>query len=232
MRLAPSCYFGAMALTPERMDELAQLVFSRASKDDRVLEHDGQLYYKTALEIRQKDGTTKPVDVVICTIDDEQMMTARLRAKKRLQDKGLELAADADLLATAENLETLAFSIRDPEPPHLQHVANGTELGARYGKTRCLQRISSELDAWTRTVDPRFGELPQEDLWELINMVARGDIIRPLACIDGHAQIAYMIISAQRALESPNAPSSLRSAWTSEAANLKIPNTRTQPESL
>ncbi len=177
-------------------------------------EHENELYFRTSLRRRRKDGTLEELPIALKRLDNAQRYQARTRSRKRALDLGLDLDRDRDLVSELESFEELAFAMRDPNPPHDQFRMSAAELFQEF-KAQELVGVYGELDAFTQRCDPRLFELDGEQMWKVIAEVAeRGDAI-PLMSIGGAAQHSCIILSARQALRSPTAPLPWRSSSTS-----------------
>ena len=180
-----------------------------------VEEFDGELLLPTTIKKRSKSGALVGVEVMLKKPSFRQRTIARTRSRETAAKVyKLDLEKDKDLLDEIENFEMLAFGIRDKKPPHDQHVFDAQALLSTY-ETPSLSEAWGLLDKWADMLDPRYGEMTGEQLWEVIQEIGAKQNIAPLVGMRGFEQVTCIMLMAAEALLSPNAPSSVRSSETS-----------------
>jgi len=179
-----------------------------------VEELDGVLYMPATIKRRSKVGGVVEVPVMLRGITGPHRIRCRTAARTWALNADLDLDRDSDLVGELESYSILAFAIRDPEPPYIQHVVDGPTLFERYDNPS-LDELWGRYDAWHRMLHPDFGKYDAEQMWQIIAAIKAGADITPLAAMPGVAQATCMLVMAQAACSSPTAPSWVRSLETS-----------------
>jgi hypothetical protein len=178
-----------------------------------VEEHNEVLHLPATLKRRTKNGDLKEVDVRLRNVTNQQRFRARIQARALAAELKLDLDRDKDYLDDLENYSILAFAIRDPGTFD-QHVIDAKALLDTYD-WQTLSEVWGRYDAWVEMLDPRFGELDGEQLWQTIVRIAGEKTPAPLVGMVGPAQYSCIVLMAEEALRSPNAPSWVQPSPTS-----------------
>jgi hypothetical protein len=183
-----------------------------------VQELAGVLYMPATIQRRTKEGGLEEVPVMLRNVTNEHRFASRRKAREMALAMKLDLDRDGDLITQLENYAILAFAIRDAKKPYDQHVIDAETLYRTYD-TQSLLVVWGKYNVWVEMLDPRFGEMSLEQLWQTIVRIAREKNPSPLADMPGVAQFTCMVHMAREALLSPNRPSWLQPPETSSAAS-------------
>lgn len=183
-----------------------------------VVEHDGILHVPAAIKRRNRKGGVDEVPVALRNISNAQRFNARVMARDYTLRLKFDLDRDKALFDELENYAILAYAIREPAPPFDQHVASIDDLLKLYDQ-QSLVELWGRYNVWIEMLDPRFGQLDADQLWQLIARIAREKNPSPLAGMPGHAQFTCIVLMALEALHSPNRPSWLQPREISRAAS-------------
>lgn len=181
-----------------------------------IEEHGGILHMPARIRSRKKDGGLVEVPVLLRNVTGPQRLKARTDARAWAKDAGLDLDRDRDLVDLLENYCILGFVVRDPDG-HTQHRIDGRSLWKEYDP-QSLDQLWAAYEAWTRMLHPSFGKWDGEQLWLVIARIKAGATLTPLAVMPGLEQANCILLMAQEACRSPNAPSFVRSSGTSTRA--------------
>ena len=174
---------------------------------------DGRLMFPGELRRRDEKGGVVVRKVRVCVPVPSDHVAARVDAAAWFaKQKGLERDRDKDLFDEMEQLALLARAIRVHEPPHAQ-LLDHTELAG--WDEASIQDIQERINIFKLLVDPREGELDDEQFWRDLLAVGRGATIAPLVDMSGPVQFSFILRMAKVALTSPEAQSWLRSSETS-----------------
>lgn len=179
-----------------------------------VRRHDnGRLMFPGELRRRDEKGAVVVKRVRVCVPAPEDHVAARVEAIAWFsKQKGLDRERDKDLFDEMEQVCLLARAIREGDPPHAQALDH-TELAA--WDEASIQDIQERINIFKLLVDPREGELDDEQFWRSLLAVGRGATIGPLVDMSGPVQLSFILRMAKVALTSPEALSWLRSSETS-----------------
>ena len=180
-----------------------------------VEEHDGALHLPHTIRRRTVKGSMVEVPVSLRPPANRHRFKARGESRALALKLDLDLDRDKDMVEELENYALLTYCVRDRNGD--QHVPDTETLLAKYDNTS-LGETWAALDAWVQTLDPRFGEMTEEDLWRVIVGIANGVTIRPFTAMPGHEQATCIALMAKAACSSPTAPSWARSSETSMPA--------------
>lgn len=183
-----------------------------------VEEQGGVLYMPASIKRRTKKGGIDGVPVMLRNVTNEQKFKSRVRAREYSKSLQFDLDRDARLIDEIENYAILAYAIREPKAPYDQHVPGVHELLGLYD-TQSLAELWGRYNVWVEMLDPRFGELTGEQLWQAIARVATEKNPSFLAGMPGHAQFSCIVGMAVQALHSPNRPSWLQPPGISKLAS-------------
>lgn len=176
--------------------------------------HGEILHMPATIQRRTKDGGLKDVPVMLRNISNRQRMTARVNSRALALKLKLDLEVDKDLVSQLEDYAILAFAIRDPGTFD-QHVPDAETLLDDYDN-QSLATVFGKYEVWVEMLDPRFGEMSHEQLWQTIVRVAREKNPSPLVGMPGRAQYTCIVLMAEQALLSTTAPSWVRPQETSQ----------------
>ena len=179
-----------------------------------VTEHGGALHLPTTIKRRNVSGGLDETPVALRNITNAQKFQSRTIARRYALDNSLDLDRDRLLIEDIENYAVLTFAIRDPKPPHDQHVNGVDRLLAIYD-TQSLAELWVRYNSWIDMLDPRFGQLSNEQLWQVTARVAKEMDPGFLSVLPGYEQATYIVLLAQEALLSPRRPSWLQPPSTS-----------------
>ena len=182
-----------------------------------VAEHDNVLHLPAALKRRTKTGGIAEVPVMLRNVTNAHRFKARVQSRALALSWGLDLDRDRDQVEQLENYAILAYAIRDPRTFD-QHMASVDLLLTHYD-TQSLAEIWGRYNVWVEMLDPRFGEMSGEQLWQVIVKVARQRTPAPLVELAGHEQFSCIVAMALAACSSPTRPSWVGSSETSTQAS-------------
>lgn len=205
----------AVAFTLENWDALG------------VEEHDAVLHLPAKIRRRAVGGGSSDRAVMLRNVTNAHRFKCRQLARGYATQLGLDLDRDADYVSEIENYSILAYAIREPKTFD-QHVPSVVELVNLYD-AQSLAEVWGIYNAWVEMLDPRFGELTDDQLWQAIARIAKEKQISPLVAMPGYAQHTCIVAMASQALHSPNRPSWLPPPETSRAASSPLPSS--QPSS-
>lgn len=179
-----------------------------------VSEHGGVLHLPASIRKRNAKGGLDATPIALRNVTNEHKFRCRRKARAYAEELELDLDRDRVFVEDIENYAILAFAIRDPKPPHDQHVPGVAELLRLYD-AQSLSEVWAKYNAWIDMLDPRFGKMTDEQLWQTAVRVARECDPSFLAHIPGFEQATFIVLMAQEACLSPRAPSWLRPRETS-----------------
>lgn len=181
-----------------------------------VEENDGVLYLPASIKRRNKAGGTDEEPVMLRNVTNHHKFKCRAAAREYAKTFNLDLDRDATLVEEIENYALLSYAIRDRKAPYDQHVPGIPELVQRYD-AQSLAELWGRYNMWVAMLDPRFGELSEDDLWNCIVRIAREKNAGFLVAMPGHAQATCIVYMAKEALNSPRRPSWLQPSEISKA---------------
>lgn len=183
-----------------------------------VEEHAGVLHMPASIQRRNKKGGLDAVPVMLRNVTNAHKFSARTQARSYAVDTlHFDLDRDAALVDQIENYAILAYAIRDPKTFD-QHVPNVDALLRLYD-TQSLLVLWGVYNTWIEMLDPRFGTMDGDQLWQVIVRIAREKTPAPLVAMPGYEQFTCMVLMAEQALLSPMRPSWLQSSETSTAVS-------------
>ena len=182
-----------------------------------VEEHAGVLHMPASIKRRDKTGRTSERRVMLRNVTNAHRFTCRKTARAYAAELKLDLDRDADYVAEIENYAILAFAIREPKT-YDQHVPGVAELVDLY-ESQSLAELWGVYNAWVEMLDPRFGQLTDDQLWQAIARIAKEKNITPLVGMPGFEQHSCIVAMASQALLSPSRPSWLQPPETSRRAS-------------
>jgi hypothetical protein len=192
-----------------------------------IQEHAGVLHMPAKIRRRAVDGSSSDRAVMLRNVTNDHRFKCRQAARQYASQLGLDLDRDADYVSEIENYSLLAYAIREPKTFD-QHVPSVVELVTLYD-AQSLAEVWGVYNAWVEMLDPRFGELTDDQLWQAIARIAKEKTITPLVAMPGYAQHTCIVAMASQALLSPNRPSWLPPPATSRQASSPQPSS--QPSS-
>lgn len=179
-----------------------------------VLEEKGRLYLPVAIRRRSVTGEVESQDVLLCEPTNRQRFQARIDARDYCGKRKLEPVADKDYFENVENVALLTFALRDKKTRG-QLEPNVEALLERFPDST-LAELWGKLNKWCEMLDPRFGELSSERLWQVIEGMSRGNLL-PLVDMPTYGQSTCFALMAVEACNSPGAPSWITSRATSSS---------------
>lgn len=174
-----------------------------------VREHGGILHMPATIKRRTVKGGVEATEVMLRNVTHEHRHKARHRAREHALREKLDLDRDSDFVTELENYQILVYAIRDPKT-YIQHAKDLDTLLGHY-EPQSLIELWGRYQTWCAMLDPRFGELTSDQLWQVIARVAREKTPLPLADLGTPDQFTCIVAMAMAALASPTAPSWLRS---------------------
>jgi hypothetical protein len=183
-----------------------------------VAEHGGILHMPATIKRRNAKGGIDEEHVMLRNVTHQQRFTCRSGARRYAERAKLDVDRDRELVTEIENYSILTYAIRDAKPPFDQHVAELDQLLARYD-TQSLVELWGKYNVWVEMLDPRYGELDSDQVWQVIARVAREANPSPLVALAGREQLSCIVIMARLALSSPTRPSWLDSPETFKVAS-------------
>lgn len=178
-----------------------------------VEEHAGVLHMPSSIQRRNKAGGLDEVPILLRNVTNAHKFKARVQARELGLKLKFDLDRDRDQIEQLENYALLAFAIRDRKT-YDQHVPDVESLVGLYD-TQSLTVLWGVYNVWIEMLDPRFGTLDAEQLWQVIVRIAREKTPSFLVAMPGHAQFTCIVLMATEALLSPNRPFWLQSSATS-----------------
>jgi hypothetical protein len=182
-----------------------------------VQEHGGFLHMPANILRRNKAGGVDQVPIMLRNVTNAHRFSARVESRQLALELKLDLDRDQDQVEQLENYALLAYAIRDPKT-YDQHVKTAKGLLQLY-ETQSLTVVWGVYNTWIDMLDPRFGSMDAEQLWQVIVRVAREKTPAPLVAMPGPVQFTCIVLMAQAALLSPSRPSWLQSSETSTPAS-------------
>lgn len=192
-----------------------------------IEEHAGVLHLPAKIRRRTVDGGSSDRAVMLRNVTNEHRFKCRKLARQHAERIGLDLDRDSDYVSEIENYSLLAYAIREPKTFD-QHVPSVVELVELYD-AQSLAEVWGTYNAWVEMLDPRFGELTDDQLWQAIVRIAKEKTIRPLVAMPGVEQHTCIVAMACQALLSPSRPSWLQQPETLPADSSPQPSS--QPSS-
>ena len=180
-----------------------------------VKEQDGVLYMPASIKRRNATGGTSETPVMLRNVTNAHKFKCRALARKYAEQNQLDVDRDRDLVTEIENYALLAFAVRDARKPYDQHVPDVGKLIELYD-SQSLAELWGRYNAWVEMLDPRFGELTAEQLWQTIVRVAKEKNPSCFLGMPGYAQYTCIVLMAEQALLSPSRPSWLQPRSTSQ----------------
>jgi hypothetical protein len=183
-----------------------------------IEEHAGVLHMPASIQRRNKKGGLDSIPVMLRNVTNAHKFSARTQARSYAVDAlHFDLDRDAHLVEQLENYAILAYAIRDPKT-YDQHAPNVEALLKLYD-TQSLLVLWGIYNTWIEMLDPRYGKMDGDQLWQVILRIAQEKSVAPLVAMPGFEQFTCMVLMAEQALLSPKRPSWLRSSETSTAVS-------------
>jgi hypothetical protein len=181
-----------------------------------VFEKDGKLYLPTRIKVRSATGEAATAEEVLLTAaTPDQRYTARTQARAWAAKMKLDLDRDVKYVDEMENYWLLAYAIRD-RTTRSQLEETAQSLTKRFNDFS-LKETWHRYNHWCELIDPRYGELTNEQLWQVIAEIASGGTLLPLVAMPGFEQSTCIVFMARAAVSSASAPSWLSSATRSSS---------------
>lgn len=175
-----------------------------------VAEHDGVLHLPAAIKRRNAKGGVDEQPVMLRNVTNDHKFRCRKTARAYALKMDLNLDKDHDMVREIENYAILAFAIRDSKKPFDQHVPDVETLIATYD-AQSLADLWARYNVWVDMLDPRFGDMNEEQLWQAIARIHAEKNPGFLASFDGVGQITIITFMAAQCMNSPTRPSWLQS---------------------
>lgn len=188
----------AVALTLDNWEQLG------------VQEQDGVLHLPASIKWRNGKGGVDETPVMLRNVTNAHRFKARKEARAFALAQGLDLDRDKDVTDELENWSILVYAIRDAEKPFDQHIASLDDLTATYD-TQSLVELWGRYNVWVDMLDPRFGEMTDEQLWQAIARIYTEKNPSFLVSFGGSAQATIITCMAALCMSSPMKPSWLHS---------------------
>jgi hypothetical protein len=179
-----------------------------------VQEQGGVLYLPATIKRRDASGGVTETPVMLRNVSNDHKFKSRVIARAYAKKISLDIDRDKDLVTDIENYALLAFAIRDARKPYDQHVPDVGSLIDLYD-AQSLAELWGRYNMWVDMLDPRFGDLSAEQLWQVIVRVAKERTPGPFFGMPGYAQFTCIVLMAEQALLSPSRPSWLQPPSTS-----------------
>ena len=181
-----------------------------------VFEKDGRLYLPTSIKERTASGGAGvAAEVLLTSATPDQRYTARSKAREWAAKMKLDLDRDVKYVDEMENYWLLAYAIRDRQT-RSQLEESAQALLKRFNDFS-LKETWHRYNHWCELIDPRYGVLSNEQLWQVIAEIASGGTLLPLVAMPGFEQSTCIVFMARAAARSPSAPSWLSSATRSSS---------------
>lgn len=215
-------------MEPKQMAEVALGLGAFAELG--VFEKDGKLYLPTRIKVRTADGSTKSAqDVLLTTVSPEQRYRSRAAAREWAGKMKLDLDRDAKHVDEMENYFILAYAIRDVQTR--SQLAESAQALVKLFHDTSLKETWHRYNHWCELLDPRFGEMPTEQLWQVIAEIAASGTLFPLVAMPGYEQATCIVFMARAARTSLSAPSWLSSfARSSSEPSTSTPSAESSVE--
>lgn len=162
-----------------------------------VLEHATYLLFPAHIRRRKTDGSFEETEVRLRVPREHEMRKARVKARMIMEEDKLDWKdADADLFTNVETWCILSMAIRSNSDPYEPHDPDPRSLEKRYDKNS-LMAIWAKLDALSRIVDPRPGEISTGEILGMMVAIAREGNTGPLADYASPAQASCIVTMAK-----------------------------------
>jgi hypothetical protein len=175
-----------------------------------VQEHEGVLHLPASIKRRNSKGIVEEQPVALRNVTNAHRYKCRQLARSHAVEHGLDIDRDKDVVSEIENWAILTYAIREPEKPFDQHVATVKDLTTTYD-TQSLVELWGRYNIWVDMLDPRFGEMSNEQIWLAIARIHAEKNPSFLASFGGTAQITIITCMADLCMSSPTRPSWLQS---------------------
>lgn len=178
---------------------------------EELEEHAGYLLFPEKIYKRNKKGLWDETSVMIRVPRQHELRKARLMARGKAKEEGLDAELDRDQIDEYENICILWHALRMPTPPHDPLVLDPSELEKKYDK-KVLSQMFAKMDAYSQVLDPQPNTISKEELFALIALLAKEKSILPLHVYGSEVQntcvvsMAEMLMNSQE-LKSLSAPS-------------------------
>lgn len=182
-----------------------------------VEEHAGVLHMPAKIRRRTKTGGVSDRAVMLRNVTNAHRFACRKTARAYAAELKLDIDRDADYIGEIENYSILAYAIREPKTFD-QHVPDVASLVNLY-ESQSLAELWGVYNAWIEMLDPRYGQLTDDQLWQAIARIATEKNITPLVGMPGFEQHTCIVAMASQALLSPSRPSWLQPRETSRRAS-------------
>ena len=190
-------------------DDIRKALRGKSWEEIEALEHEGRVLFPDSIRFRARDGSVTEVAILVRALRNHERRKARVEARDRAKQDGLDLDRDADLCATLDRLYQLARAIREVKEPHEQHAT--AEMLEQNYDGRSLDELWSRYEVYCDRSDPRIEITDEAQLWAALGEVARVGNILPLTGLESFSQNGCIVFGARQALLSPTFKSFLDS---------------------
>ena len=185
----------------------------RAAKweDLEAIELGGRVYFQEVIQKAKADGSLEDVKILVRVPRKPERRKARLEARAWAERVKVDPEKDPELFDDMDTLCILAGAIREATGDHEQH-RTPEMLEAEYD-SRSLLALWERLQVYEDLIDPRPGELDDENFWRTVQAIGRTRSALPLTGLGSRAQNACI---TRMALEAWNARTRGSSSGSSE----------------
>lgn len=182
----------------ERVPELG----NRTWEELEVVEHgDGHLLFKDFLRRKTPKGTFELVEVRVRIVRMIEVAQARAECRAWCKELKLDEEKDRDVFSELEQVCILSHAIRAKEAPYPQ-LEDPRDLALKYDEVSLMDMLG-RIEALRWSIDPRVNLDTPDDVWTMVERVARAGHLRPLTDIAGPEQSSFIVFMANQALHSP-----------------------------
>lgn len=193
-------------MAAERIERAVKATQQAGWAELGIVEHKGELFLPVKLRRRRADGGLDERPAMLRVPTAQHRVKARVRARKWADEQGLS-AQDQDLITELENYWLLSFALRDAKAPHDQMFPDGPSLHTAVEQVS-LRELWAKLDFLGDVLDPRYGELSDDEMWKVIERIAARGEPGPLAELDSLSQATCITFMAKAAWSSRTGKSS------------------------
>lgn len=205
----------------ERIQELG----NRTWEELEVVNHkDGHLLFKDFLRRKKPDGTFEMIEVRVRIVRMLEIAQARAEARQWLAELKLSEEKDRDIFEELEQVCILSHAIRDKDAPYPQHY-DARALVDIYDEAS-LKDILGRIEELKTRLDPRVELRDPDEVWRMVERVARAGHLAPLTDIAGHEQTSFVVFMASQAMSSPTGVAWLRARESSTLGRSPAENSR------
>ncbi len=207
--------------------EVAAWFAGKTFEELGAIEHSGHLLFPDALRKRGPKGEEVRVEVMVRVPTDLDRSLARIDALEFVRDQAksarnietVDQARAAVGPEVFENLDTTAIVARctfERKPPHQQFLLLPLLLAS--WPRSSVYDLFDRIDYLSDLIDPRMGELTEEQIWLAVGAIAKVRNISPLGAMRGPLQSSFIVRMADLLWNSAMRPSSSPSKGRSTRA--------------